>query len=116
MPKVLVVEDFDYFFNMINRGLSSEIEVLRARTLKEGNNLFQNNPDVDLIIMGACVPGDEPNAMPLVKKIVDSGYKRPIIACSSISPFTKKLICAGATHESSKEGAAKLALKLLNLN
>ncbi len=115
MPKVLVVEDFDYFFKMINRELNGKVEMLRAKTLEEGDNLFQSNPDVDLIIMGACVPGDEPNTMPLIRKIVDSGYQWPIIASSGIPPFTKKLICAGATHEIGKEGAAKLALKLLNL-
>jgi DNA-binding response OmpR family regulator len=113
MPKVLVVEDFDPYFKMIDRELSGKVEVLRAATLEEGDNLFQSNPDIDLIIMDACVPGHKPNAMPLVKKIVGTGFTKPIIACSTT--WTGELLKAGATHESDKDRVAKITLELLNL-
>jgi len=115
MPKVLVVEDHEGYFAAINHDLKDKVEVLHAETLEEGDNLFQSHPDVDLVIMDACVPGDSPNAMPLVKKIVDSGYSKPIIACSSMPFYTRKLVDVGATHQSDKYGVAKMALELLNL-
>jgi len=115
MPKVLVVEDDDIWFRIINQDFNGKVEVLRAKTLTEGDDLFRDNPEVDLIIMDACVPGDFPNAMPLVKKIINSGYVKPIIACSSMSPYIIKLVEAGATHQSDKGKVAEMALKLLNL-
>jgi DNA-binding response OmpR family regulator len=115
MPKILIVEDDDVNFTNIEYYLRSKAEVLQAETLDKGESLFQNNPDIDLIIMDACIPGDSPNAMPLVKKIVDSGYDKPIIACSSESEYTKQLVAAGATHSANKGEVAQMALKLLGL-
>jgi CheY-like chemotaxis protein len=115
MPKILIVEDDYEYFTNINNELIGKAEVLRAETLGEGADLFQNNPDIDLIIMDACVPGGSPNAMPLVKKIVSSGYTKPIIACSNYFPYSQELIAAGATHMANKREVAKIALKLLGL-
>jgi len=117
MPKVLVVEDRDGCFTMIKSKLklNGPIEVLRAVTLKEAADFFQSNPDIDLIIIDACVQSEFPNTMPLVKKIITSGYIKPIIACSSVLFYREELINAGATHQANKFDAAEMALKLLGL-
>ena len=115
MKKVLVVEDYDDYYRLAEKGLAGKVEIMRAETLSEGRKLFQENPDVDLIIMDACVPGDKPNSMPLVAEIIESGYDKPIIASSSMPFYTNKLVEAGATHEADKMEAPKLALGLLGL-
>ncbi|MDD5289807.1 MAG: hypothetical protein PHT40_01230 [Patescibacteria group bacterium] len=118
MKKVLVVEDRDSDFSPMERVFkfhdkNSEIEILHAKTLKEGENLFFANPDVEVIIMDACVEGDEPDSMPLIEKIVKSGFKKPIIAASGSSLNNDELITAGATHKADKYKAVKLALQFL---
>lgn len=113
MPKVLIVEDFLPYYENIRIELGNRAEVLWGQTLEEGEKIFENNPDLDLIIMDACVPGQIPNAMPLVKKIIATGFKNPIIACSSM--FCMELLEAGATHEANKYDAAKLAIELLGI-
>ncbi len=115
MKKVLVVEDYDPYYATVEKGLAGKVELMRAETLSEGRKLFQENPDVDLIIMDACVPGDKPNSMPLVAEIVESGYDKPIIASSSIPFYTRKLVEAGATHGANKYEVPELALDLLGL-
>ena len=95
MKKILVVEDFDPYYETVKKGLAGKVEIVRAETLSEGHKLFQENPDVDLIIMDACVPGDRPNSMPLVAEIVKSGYNKPIIASSTLGSYRRKLIAVG---------------------
>lgn len=115
MKKVLIVEDNDLYYKIAEKGLAGKVEIMRAKILSEGRKLFQKNPDVDLIIMDACVPGYRPNTMPLVEEIVGSGYDKPIIASSGEEFYRQKLIEAGATHEADKREAPKLALNLLGL-
>ena len=114
MKTVLVVEDNNQVFEMINNYFDGIINVLRAEDLDSGYKLFDENSNViDLIIMDACVPGIEPNSMPLIKKIINLGFTKPIIANSSNSDFNDILIEAGATHKSEKYKAGILALELL---
>ena len=113
--EVLVIEDFCSCRFAIKMGLKDKVKVLEAATLEEGKRVFQKNPDVSLVIMDACVPGDEPNSMPLIKKILSAGYSKPIIAISGNPEYRKILLRAGATHEAEKHKVAELALKLLNL-
>ncbi|MCK4540576.1 response regulator [Candidatus Parcubacteria bacterium] len=115
MKKVLVVEDRDIDFYKIEKGLVGKVEIMRAETQSETKKLFQENPDVDLIIMDFRVPGDTPNTISLVKEIVESGYNEPIIASSLMYINRQQLIEAGATNEADKNEVAKLALGLLGL-
>jgi DNA-binding NtrC family response regulator len=114
LKKVLVVEDRDFYYEDIIKGLDGKVEVVWAQTLEEGEQCFREY-DFDLIIMDACLEEDWPDSMPLVKKILGSGYKRPIIAASSLAAYSRKLVEAGATHQAEKEEAGHLALELLGL-
>ena len=118
MPKkvILIVEDDNLYFKKSKNKLSefSQIEILWAQTIDQAETIFNETSAIDLIIMDACVPGDEPTTEPLVKKIVATGYSNPIIACSSIPNYCKRLVYAGATHKADKYEAANLALKLLD--
>ena len=96
MFKVLVVEDQECYWESIKHDLEAkEIVVLLATTIEEAEKLFKENPEVDAISMDACVPGDEPNTIPLLGKIIKSGYKGVIYVCSKSRTFVKLLLEAG---------------------
>ena len=116
MPKVLLIEDSKFFSELIKLDLENGgVEVLLSMTLDGGYELFCKHSDIDLIMIDACVPGDRPNSMPLVQRIVAGGYNKPIIACSSMPKYSRELISVGATHMADKNEAATMALHLLNI-
>ncbi len=100
--KVLLVEDYPGWIKIIKGGLENEAEVLSAVTIREAENIFSENSDIAIIIMDACVPGDEPNTLPLVKKIRET-FKGPIIAISSSDSYRKQLVEAGCDYECEKK-------------
>ena len=75
-----------------------EIEYLRAETIEEGFMLYNENPDVDLIVVDACVPGHDPNTMEFVKAVRKT-FSGPMIATSSDPNFRKLLLKAGCDVE-----------------
>ena len=81
------------------RELDEKVEVLWASNLEDGEKLFTENQDIVLVVMDACVPGDKPTSMSLVRKIREGGFTKPIIAKSSLGSYRNKLLEAGASHE-----------------
>ncbi|OGD67727.1 hypothetical protein A2442_04120 [Candidatus Campbellbacteria bacterium RIFOXYC2_FULL_35_25] len=114
---ILVVEDHVIDFMMMKRMLvgRGDVDVIRHETLEGCETIFFENLEaIDLVIMDACVPGDEPNSMPLIRKMKKSGFDKPIITASSKESYNQILLDAGATHNGkSKMGAVELALTLL---
>ncbi len=115
VKKVLIVEDMEEF-HVLWKGylndFSSEIVLLSAFSIEEAEELFSANSDIDAIVMDACVPGDEPNTQPLVRKFRKT-FAGPIIASSSVEEYRKELIKAGCDYES--ESKATLPEKLLEI-
>ena len=116
MKKILVVEDDGYYFSVIKEGLEGKVEILRAIMVEQAEKIFEKTPDFDLIVMDACVPGSKVTTIPLVEKIIKSGYNKPIIASSANESFRQYLLNAGATHEAKKLDVANKVLELLNLS
>jgi len=87
-------------------------QVLSALTIEDGETLFEQNKDVALIIMDACVPGNIPNTMALTQQI-KQGFNGPMLATSSEAPFRKLLIKAGCTHECEKHKIIDSVLEIL---
>ena len=109
--KVLVVEDF--FPDIFTRTLSGKVKLLIAQSIEEATQLFNANPDIDIIIMDACVPGNELNTVPLVQ-LFRKTFTGPIITASSVNEYNFALLEAGCSHNGySKEGAAKTVLNLI---
>lgn len=113
-PKVLIVDDEEEWRERWTRRLTREgAEVLKASSLAEGEELFEANPDITLVIMDACVPGlCQPNSMPLVEKIRQT-FKGPIVAASGRPDFRKLLMDAGANREASKNEVSALVSQIL---
>lgn len=112
-PKVLIVEDDEQWRGIWTRHLNREgARVLAAASLEEGERLFNANPDVALVIMDGCVPGERPNSMPLVQKMRET-FQGPIVAGSGNPNFIKTLIEAGCSHGAVKHEVSGLVSKIL---
>lgn len=115
MKKVLVVEDSKQWSGLIKRALENKLLVFQAFTTEEAEVALKLHPDLAVILMDACVPGDNPNTMWLVRKMRET-FKGPIIAISRVPEYRKKLIEAGCDYESEKDEAAQKVLELVGVS
>lgn len=111
-PKVLIVEDDDLCQTMYTDCLGKTTEILSATTLEDGKRLFDENPDIAIVVMDACVPGGKPNSMKLVKHIRKT-FSGPMIAASSDSDYQDILVEAGCSLKSPKYEVPSLVRELL---
>ena len=109
MVKVLVVEDSVPVQEKFAKALSDKVELLQAHTLWQGQMLFnEHKDDLAVIVMDACVPGDRPNSIGLIRLIRAEGFKGPMIAISSLYEYRMRLIEAGCSHECPKDSLPAL--------
>ncbi|MBU2036992.1 response regulator [Patescibacteria group bacterium] len=111
-PKILVVEDDSQWHRIYQRELGDLFEVIIAQTVEDGERLYAENPDVVLIIMDACVPGDEPTTLELTEKIRQT-FIGPMIGASSMPDYRLALLKAGCDYSSDKGTAARKMAKEL---
>src|SRR3989344_7914048 len=116
MEKVLVVDDMESFHVALKHWLGGRVEVLSAYSIEEARRLFYENPDVRIILMDACVPGDKPNTLGLVHEIETSGvFCGTMIAISSSPQYRHQLVQAGCGGSCPKGQAAQMVEVLLDL-
>ena len=96
--KVLIIEDHEGLQKSYKRALKEKVEIIQAFTINEAEKLLIANPDIGLISLDACVPGNKINTLPLLKKIKEV-FHGPIIAASSDPQFNAELIKNGCTHK-----------------
>lgn len=117
MQTILVVEDEIRFVDLLKCWLETPegvFDVLHAEDLDTGSKLFNENSNkINLVVVDACVPGSHPNSMLLIKEIIRSGFKGPVVATSSNPDFNNILIEAGATHKVAKGKTGPFVLELL---
>lgn len=109
---ILFFSDFKLLFN------NEKLEIIRASTLIEGEKKFSENRGAfDFILVGDCQPKSIQDSISLVKKIRESGYRKPIITYLSYSQDSLKLKVAGGenTHFFHKDDSVKKAIELLQL-
>jgi|SRR3989338_2547224 len=112
--KVLVVEDEEYIYEDWRRELGNKVVLISALSIKEAEEHFTANPDIAAIVMDACVPGDEPTTLPLVRKFRET-FTGPMIAISSVGSYRQELIEAGCDHESEKADLPQKLIEVLGL-
>ena len=94
-PKVLVVDDQPTIFTNLNYRYDGQAVFLSASTEEEARRLFADNPDIELIIMDACLDGPKPDTIGLVQYFRREGFEGLIIAVSSDSRYLEGLQEAG---------------------
>ena len=115
MKKVLIVEDDPDWQSMWKRKLEGKVHVLMASSVEKGEQLFNENPDVDVIVMDACVSGEEPDTLPLVTNIRQT-FSGPMIAASGSYTFRQCLKSYGCDHESRKKDVPEKVLEILGVD
>ena len=104
----------DFYIDMWKQEIGDNAEILWAKSLEDGEKIFNENPDIAIVIMDCCVPGDTPNSSWLVKEIRGRGFEKPIIAKSSMPEYCQTLIDVGASHSANPYEVPSLILKLLS--
>ncbi len=114
--KVLVVDDDDTFQSLcVEVFHGKDVQVIGAISLKEAREAFALHPDVDLIFMDGCLPGEQLNTLPLVREFRKT-YAGPMIASSGRKSYRELLMKEGCSHQGSKSEAWRLALELLGFD
>lgn len=115
---ILIVEDKGYEQALmalrLREMLGADIVLWQAQTVLHAIALFaEHQASLDLIILDACVPGDEPTTHRLVRKWRAEGFAKPMIAASSDPYFCEMLKKAGCDEGGMKECAPGFAKHLL---
>lgn len=89
------------------------MEIVWVKTIMDAERIVQESLDFALIVVDCCVPGDTPNTQELVRMIRATGFKKPIIAKSTVKSFSVALIKEGASHRALPWDVAPLVRNLL---
>lgn len=114
--KVLIVEDEAWRYDDWCQKLDSKVILLFASSIREAEKQFATNPDLDAIVVDACVPGGVPNTTHLIQKFRET-FHGPMIAISSSWAYLKQLLDAGCNHCCpEKEDVPAKVLEVLGLS
>ncbi|KKQ34496.1 MAG: HD domain protein [Candidatus Nomurabacteria bacterium GW2011_GWB1_37_5] len=101
MKKILVIDDDKMVQLPFKRILGDKYNVLQAYNLKEAAELFQNNPDVDLIVMDGCLSDKGLDTLPLIEEIRKT-FKGTMIASSSRVDYRATMVEKGCSYPMQK--------------
>ncbi len=120
MKKVLAVEDEKMWHNVWRRQIEfssrngSGIILISAFSVEEAEEQFAANPDLDAIVMDACVPGRALTTPPLVRKFREI-FKGPMVAISGDEEYQEMLLKAGCDHRASKEAVVQKLFEIFGI-
>jgi hypothetical protein len=90
---------------------------LSARIMLDLSALYTEKQHYfDIILLGDIIHENVDYSLPLLKKCILSGYKKPILATSNYKDDNKEFVENGATHLSSKANAHQDVFKLLKID
>lgn len=100
---ILIIEDDTLLQETYADILGEEFTVHTAFTVKDAESLFLlHRNSLGAVVVDACVPGNTPNTIPLVRYMRAAGFEGPIIATSGDPDFQEELMRAGCSHQSGK--------------
>jgi len=114
MKKILIIDDDLVWQEVWNRKLGKRVTLLPALSIPAAGKIFAEHDDIDLIAVDACVPGDEINTRPLIRKFRET-FKGPMIAISKSSLSRECLMTAGCNHECEKKWLPGNIVNILEL-
>lgn len=115
-PLVLIVDDDEKIQRLFEESLAEKVIILPATFVELALNMFKDwQSKIDAIVIDACVPGNEPNTQPLVKKFREKGFLGPIIGTSSCEEYRQELMQCGCSHQAEKDKVPALLLELLKI-
>ncbi len=115
MKKLLLVEGNSKWAMRIKSGLAGLAEITWVNNLYDAEDVFFES-DFDLVVLDACVDEPQPDSLPLLKNIKESGFKGPIIAISTIDNYLWFMRKAGASHPVEKHLVVDKVKEILGQN
>lgn len=112
MQKILIVEDLELQNRIYELTFQKFFNVLFATNHEEAVLLFNNNPDIKLIVMDGCLGGDTCNTAPLVQEFRKT-FSGPVIAAPSSISHQIFLVQAGCDYQSEKGEVGELVKQIL---
>ena len=79
IPTILIAEDDDLNCQLLKQMLTKDYQLLFARTGKEAVDLFQEYPEISLVLMDIKMPGDF-NGLEAIRRIKAINDKIPVVA------------------------------------
>lgn len=115
MKKVLIVNDEEFLRNVLSTLLTElGFACFTASSSEDGEKLFFENPDLEAVLMDALGPEGVLYTLPLLKKIVDSGFKGVLVTMSSNPDYRKEMVNAGCTDEWDSVTGIPVLVRILN--
>ena len=113
--KILIIEDDVDWQEIFRGGLNFvSVKIIQAFSIEDAKKAFDdNNSDLAIIAVDACVPGKNPNTMNIVKSF-RSSFKGPMIAISSRDDFNNMLMSAGCDHKADKHKLVEKIKQIFN--
>lgn len=113
MKKVIIFEDHERVLQ-VYRELADDLEsvtfIFCTNVIDATPGFLRQHFEAEehpaVVVMDACLPGDTPNTIPLVRAIRQMGYSGPLVAVSSDDHYNQLLCQVGCDHalESKAEG------------
>ena len=100
--KVLILED--YLPNQIlfkDMLCDTFIIPLPAYTIEEASRFFDENPDIEIVVVDGCINSKKINTIEFVK-IIRGKFKKPIVSISESERNQNKLLAAGCDFKCTK--------------
>lgn len=112
---VLVVDDETKRFDGWKIGLRGRVDVIFASSILEAREAFARHASkIAAIAMDACVPGDSPNTLSIVRQFRET-FNGPMVAISGSPNYRKQLMDAGCDYQSPKDEVPTKILEVLGL-
>ncbi|MDD5566905.1 MAG: hypothetical protein PHH01_01800 [Patescibacteria group bacterium] len=112
-PKVLIVDDDRILARLWVLELEMHgVDAIVASTIPDARQMFHDNPDLSLIVVDACVPGNRPNTESLVQEFRMT-FAGPMIGASSYPSYRPLMIRAGCNHASDKPEMVERIIEVL---
>jgi len=118
MKRVLIIDHDNIAQGLYSRMLQGvEVEIISADTIKKAEKMFEENPDIDAVVINAFGSGLRIDTAPLVRKIKNTPTFKGLMIATSGSPiYAEELVNAGCSCSCEKHLVAQMLCKLLGLS
>lgn len=112
--KVLLLDDDNLIQAEWAFRLPAEVQALSAFDIEDAERYVRENPDIALIAVDGCVPGNHLNTLPFVRE-ARQAFRGPMVAVSSNPDFRFELLAAGCDYACEKSALPEKICELLGL-
>ncbi len=116
--RVLIIDDDESVLSSLSRFLEVHgVTTSVAADEKSAIETFdQESHELDLVCLDGCLGGYKFNTQPILRHLLDAGFKKPIVSISGNPDIRQIMVKEGCTHHSDKMSIGERVLSLLNIS